>query len=429
LTLAVGRDLLPGSEVIVYAPNRREGYTGRQTIATRSSSTSYTYNYSGSDATGSSAWSVAFCQTRVDVGWLNWGLAAVDQRLDLIENFAVGSETAAHQLLRLDRTIALRPDIVSVLLGTNDAIAATTAAQTIADLDSIYTQLRAAGIKIIAMTPPALATGNDAANARLMTVAAWVRLQVRTYPQQMRLVDVHQLSVNPTDTAGSAASNLLWDGTHFAPTFARIVGLAFASAVEPWLRQYVPRIVSNIQNKAVDSTLGNVVPNSLMLDTDANGTADNVTLTNSGLTAMTGTVVASASGVGNVQRLACTADGVSDSGTIELASVHTQMTAGRRYRVFARVYVTAGATNLQILSLGFNMTAGGVGYFVRLLTLYTGAGSYTTLGSEVTGLLFVSDWFTCPASLTDAKVRLGSTFSGAGSATVSLGEVFTEEQF
>lgn len=162
-------------------------------------------------------------------GYYVWGNFFLNGAFDLLNNAGVGGNTTAQMLARIQTdVIDHAPTWCVVFGGANDITQGVPAATTTANLASIYDQLRAGGIEVIACTAYRTATMDTAAEASaLATVNEWIKAQAAT--RGFPLVDFYTAM---TDSAtGYTQTGLVADGTHPSTEGALRMGVAFAEAL------------------------------------------------------------------------------------------------------------------------------------------------------------------------------------------------------
>lgn len=126
--------------------------------------------------------------------WPNLVCALSQQRFNFLGNAGVAGQNSTQILARVPAVIALAPQVVSVLAGTNDLAQGVTFTTWSANIRSIATQLRAAGIRVLLCTiPPRDVT------TYLATQMVWNQW-LRAYAQanSYDLIDFFTLLVDPT---------------------------------------------------------------------------------------------------------------------------------------------------------------------------------------------------------------------------------------
>lgn len=158
-----------------------------------------------------------------------------------ITNKGNPGETTSQILARVNAdVIALTPRYCVVLGGANDIGGATSAASIIANLASMYSQITAAGIKVVACTitprfagSAGVALAADRAEA-LRTVNAWIRDNFSNYAGA-RLCDwAYAMSADGTDESAPLAANLT-DNVHPNNTGALVMAPYMRAALSAWV--------------------------------------------------------------------------------------------------------------------------------------------------------------------------------------------------
>lgn len=163
------------------------------------------------------------------LAWFQHAAIAAGQRCYVppVQNFAVSGKRTDEMLLEqvpLVLSLSPVPTFCTVLGGTND-IATRTAAQIIASLGDIYSELTGAGITVIAGTIPPSTEWNTAPElATVCEVNRWIKKQA-TDRNGVHVVDFFTVLA---DTAGAPRSGVLADGTHQSGKGAAIMGAALA---------------------------------------------------------------------------------------------------------------------------------------------------------------------------------------------------------
>ncbi len=164
-----------------------------------------------------------------------------------VHNSGIGAERTDLALARLDRdVISQRPDIVTVMYGTNDSWVDTgkTASRLApevftANLRTLVQRLRAAGSAVILMTPPRFAEENrrngldEDPNLRLAAYVAQIRTVAREL--DVPLVD-HFAAWETAQQAGRRLQSWTTDGCHPNPDGHADLAPRIAAALTPLVR-------------------------------------------------------------------------------------------------------------------------------------------------------------------------------------------------
>jgi len=166
-------------------------------------------------------------------GYFSWFNMLTGKKLRMIKNAGIGGNTTTQMLARIQADVlSYNPGWCFVLGGVNDASANTLASVTIANLDSIYTQLSAAGIRVVALTPWPSNTSTTAQKTELYKVNEWIRKQ-----QQLRkdfyMVDTASTFIDPA--VGYPPTSYAADNLHPDGNGAAILGVKIADTLEPAL--------------------------------------------------------------------------------------------------------------------------------------------------------------------------------------------------
>jgi lysophospholipase L1-like esterase len=207
--------------------------------------------------------------------WLAWATMLSGGKITYGGLAATGGYTTAQVLAtHLPTVLAAKPDACLVLAGTNDTVASTPLATSIANLTSMYAQLLAAGILPIACTLPPRTGATSGDNTLRTQLNIWIVRYART--NGIPMVDFYGTLVD-TATAGSYLAALTADGVHPNGAGAKAMGQAMADSMATWLSPVTPFLSQN----NTDPALG--LSNSLNLtDTNADGVPDNWTISGTG---------------------------------------------------------------------------------------------------------------------------------------------------
>lgn len=165
-------------------------------------------------------------------GWFNWANAALGQRFRVVANFSVaGKRTDEILVEQLPLLLALDPlpSYVTVFGGANDVVQNRTAAQVIADLDAIYSQLNAVGIQVIVGTVTPQTGLTTPQKAVLYAINAWIKTTVQAR-RGVWLIDWFSV-MSAAD--GAPLTDVLADNVHQTTRGAVRMGSVFAKTVAP----------------------------------------------------------------------------------------------------------------------------------------------------------------------------------------------------
>lgn len=159
-------------------------------------------------------------------GMWRWAQIMLGQRLDIIGNSGIGGQESSQIEARFDTDVlALNPQIVAILAGTNDD-GSEDATQ--ANLTAMYAAAAAARIFVVAFTIPPQTTGALATYRQGLN--AWIRDYVRTHAG-MLLVDLADLWQDHGAAGFVARSDYMHDETHPNTLGAQVAGFAIAQAL------------------------------------------------------------------------------------------------------------------------------------------------------------------------------------------------------
>jgi len=333
----------------------------------------------------------------------------------------------------LSRAIASPARRVAVMIGLNDLSDASpeTVDATIARLESLYTQLLAAGKLVDAFTITPLNSGySTAATAtpNILLVNAYIRGKCANTPR-MTLVDAYTALKNDTDNYAETGM-LLTDNIHFSPLGARLVGEAYYAAIASSLTDQTQRSVLSAADAYVDAASWNLLVNPLF--TGSAGTAgssvtgpvpDGWTVErNTGTVTCIVTQQAHPSGYGNDIQIAHTTTGASQY-NIVIQDITARVAVGDRLTWGAEmqtVDVTAG----QYIKSMLEITVGGVVYHAavgdRNVTFATGE-VWPPAGERIN---LLSPEITIPAGTTSVRYILRSNAGAVGQMTSRWGRPF-----
>lgn len=165
--------------------------------------------------------------------WTEMICALSGQRFRHLGNAGVSGNTSAQILARVGDVIAMKPQIVTVLAGTNDLTGSVTFATWSANIKAIATQLRDKSVRVILCTIPP--RGNTTYLANQLVWNRWLR----AYAQQNNydLLDFFGLLVDPA-TGMFAAGNDCGDGVH--PSQAAHIKMANYAIAQLQTSAYTP---------------------------------------------------------------------------------------------------------------------------------------------------------------------------------------------
>lgn len=295
------------------------------------------YNTTGPISNATATWSR---------GYMTWANAFLGERgLTVVANAGVGGDTTTQMLARIDADVlAVDAGFVFVMGGINDIAGnLSTADVVIANLAEIYSRLRAAGYVVIAgtVTPvqPAHTNYGPTVTGRLATVNAWIKAEAAA--GRVVLADVAAALV---DSAGVPIAEYYADATHPGPAGARMMGLAVADAVVPYVQHGRRRRQSNL------------LANGVMLN-PSSGLAAGWTKGDTGSTSVA-TVDAAPDGIGNRQCLEVAFAASGNSSYLRGEDVFAKVQSGDVVQAECEVEVLTDGINVQGIQLHLSMIAG-----------------------------------------------------------------------
>lgn len=398
---------MPGQKIKMYNPGSNRPIMGEFTILARTSATTFTYAYTGTDDVSNFSCSLAITNGYTDQSYFTYLQGLCNQRLNLVANGGVGGETSTQILARTDAFLAAQAlDLIIVNCGANDLVQGVASATINANWTSIIQKCAAAASKVIVITTaPIQAQGG--ATAKL--VHDHVVTQAAGY-SNVSVADAFTICADPASgTSYTPKANYLHDGVHWGQRMA----LEVAQAIKPLIESQLPA--------AVGPQGANLLTNGDFSGTPVSGVAPNWTVTATGMPTSTRTVESSADG--NLQQVVCATSGAQTC-LIEADTEHTKVTAGKRYRVWMRVK-GSGLTAMNTVGGGLNLTAGGVTHTMRFMMANPDGTTQTPFVDF--DLYLRTETFLCPASVTALRVRCAFVWTGAGGGTVAVGKAFLEE--
>lgn len=399
--------------------------------------------------------------------WFSCANALLGQRMRLVQNAGVNGETTAQMLARLQANgpnpgvgvggsgnastavstspspLYGSPKYCYVHGGVNDIYGLGLSASAItANLQAIYTGLRAAGVQPIALTIMAVnstTVGYSTANvATHLAVNAWIRSYCQA--NNIMCVDAFGATVDPTSASVEMASADTRDGKQHPGNRGGLkVGRAIASMMSPLIpaRDVLPQ--SNAATIALDASLPQLLTNPLLTGTAAitatgySGTTAGSNLANanfvrSGSASAVLSAITRADGFGQNIKMACTFTASGETLEFRAPSMHANAVVGAQYVAACEVLVTgpsgaalAAADNLQGVQLYIQYNDGTTNYFCyaqgRATTDVAYVGSYT--------MTLMTPVFTLPAGGTPTTFRPNLTIygAGAGNPEVQFGRI------
>ena len=391
-----------------------------------------TFTYPQADLADDTAGACTFInlQKQDDRGWFFYANSQLGLPFQIVGNAGVAGETTASMLLRIDRDVlAHEPDVCFVLAGVNDISGGVPAATIISNLQSIYQQLAAKLITVVALTITPYGSGHASYNTAnvqtMLAVNKWIRQYCAATPG-MICVDTFAALVNPAGS-GAAASGVLYDNLHPAPKGALAMGTAVKNVLTGRFPAGQYLVSSNSDNYGADAGNSNIWDNAPWTTTGgtvnapATGTAatGHVIDATGSLTAVA-SVPARADGIGYNQRLVLTPAANNDSGKIRWAGnlLNSRLVAGTWRLSFDLSIAGVAAANVKYINIYLSATIGGTN--LNLATLCN-ASSNGTPGADIVGPQYI-DFVVPSGAVTACSLNVEAVFSGAGSAlTIDVG--------
>lgn len=198
------------------------------------------------------------------LGFAAWACVLSRQRVVHTHalNFGVAGETSSQVLARVGQVVAARPNICTVLAGTNDGAISGGSATTIANLDAIYSALTGAGILVIAIPITPRGSGTTAERQRMLRVNDWIK---RRSGRNFIVLD---LTENFGHSAWVPKAGYTYDNLHPTPVGAFQIGKALAALVTALIPSApAPGVTTLDTYDAVNNPSGNLLPNGVMAGT------------------------------------------------------------------------------------------------------------------------------------------------------------------
>lgn len=161
-------------------------------------------------------------------GLFTWANALADARFTVIKNSGVGGQNSAQILARFSTdVVAYAPRVVVIMAGTNDT---GSAAETIANLQSMYEQAETARIYVYALTTPWAPGHSTEKLEKISAINEWIESYASTR-QWIKYVDVY--------SAVEGNTAYFRDSVHFNPRGAHAAGTALAPYLAEWGQPFV----------------------------------------------------------------------------------------------------------------------------------------------------------------------------------------------
>lgn len=429
--VATNHGMFTGTRVRIYGPADGifGGFGGIYSV-TRVDANTFTYQQTGMPDGSAGACTFINLQRQDDRGWFFYANSQLGLPFQLVCNAGVAGEKTSDLLLRIARDVlAYSPDVCFVMGGVNDISNGVTAAAIIANLQSVYQQLTAKLITVVALTITPYGSGHASYNATnvqtMLTVNKWIRQYCAATPG-MICVDTFAALVNPTGS-GAAASGMMYDGLHPAPKGALAMGTAIKTVLTGRFPAGQYLVSSNSDNYGADAGNSNIWDNgpwttsggTVNAPATGSAAAGHIIDATGSLTAVA-SVPARSDGIGYNQRLVLTPAANNDSGKIRWSGnlLNSRLSAGSWRLAFDLSIAGVSAANVKYINIYLSATIGGT--FLNLATLCN-ASSNGTPGADIVGPQYI-DFVVPSGTVTTCVLNVEAVFNGAGSAlTMDIG--------
>ena len=315
------------------------------------------------------------------------------------------------------QVVPYHPSAITLMMGTNDPSG--TSATTIANYKSIYQQCAANGIYIFDLAILPRPTTGAQSQADIINVNWWRQQWWRNHTGG-EYIDLFTTIIDPTSTSQAVLANTLDGNVHPTNYGAQLMGAVLATRLAAIGK---PSFLTGSAEDDVNVNSASLqqVRNPMLLGSGGNGgTGITGTIAQywqvyaiSGSPTAVCSVTARGDGIGNNQVAVITAGANADQVEIQPYYVYNpSLIAGITYYMDASIAVSASPTNLKSVEWVINGVSGVLG------------DNGLPSGRNINGFngTYRSPYFTV-ASNAQYQPRLVFTFSGAGSATVSIGRV------
>lgn len=199
---------------------------------------------------------------------MTWARGFLGNRLLILYNAGIGGNTTTQMLARITTDVtSYNPQWVSVFAGINDIIAGSSAASILTNLLSIYTQLNALDIKVIAMTVLPLEIGHTSYSVANNEKIQAINFGIKTYCKQnpvMYFVDSYKTIVDPNSATGQPLTGYLsTDHIHPSGIGSLAIGREFADILDdvmPEVNTLPDSASDNRVTSATNTNLWNWLP-------------------------------------------------------------------------------------------------------------------------------------------------------------------------
>ncbi|RQO57978.1 hypothetical protein DBR47_14395 [Paucibacter sp. KBW04] len=367
-------------------------------------------------------------QRRANDGFLTWFLILSKKLFDLGEIFATPGRRTADMAQFVPAVIASGAGFCAVLGGTNDIhLDSLTAAQITPNLQKIYTDLLAGGVRPICVTiPPPIGTAWTTARAQSAAqVNAWIRNFCRLNSKAI-LADIAAAIIDGTNNAspGTAKTGyIISNDVHWTQKGAYYAGKRMAADVSAAVVGSDRRVVTGADTYGFDTTSSNILDAGPWAASGGTVSAPVTCTMAAGLVAErlgSATAVAStaarADGCGYDAVLVVTPTAANDGGNIRTAggAIHPRIVAGQTYAPDATVSTSGVAGSSLVYSYQYlNGTVDGTTINYISCPLYPSEA--TPIDEDWSGV-FDYPPFTINGVITSAGIYSTLMFSAAGSA-------------
>lgn len=390
-----------------------------------------------SPASGKTVIRVIDLMRQRDRGIIGWGNALAGAPLDIVMNLGWAGATSFDLQDDVSLIAGYSPGVVFYMAGINDMTTGSGATYTAADCHAndviVHAACKAIGAQFWLFTLCPLssthASYSTAITQKILELNKLRRDYARTNPDVV-LVDAFKVCVDPSSTTANYRSGYDHDALHPSAEGAYRIGKEVARL----LTLKVPTVdifpTSQADDYGTNSANPNLIDNGLFYGTAGSKSgspaptgdvADGWTVTNSGLTVVTCSLVAAQSGIGQAQRIVTTADGDGDYVQLALsASIHARVSEGDVIQVGADI-ACSSATAMKYIRMLVAMAANGITITPEAMQT-VGTGYPATL-SETT-IRVLSPKIRIPASLTSLNVQIRAGNTGVGGCTFDVSRAF-----
>lgn len=301
-------------------------------------------------------------------------------RFDNSANFGIGGDTTVMMLARIDTAIAAQQalDVFAVYIsaGTNDLPNGVPVATTIANLKTILTKYRDAGIYPILRSQPVRSNSSWGASAGIgQRGAARINSEMATWiptRDAMFMHDITEFYIDSTSATSDPASTLTVDGLHPSATGGFLEGFSLANSCNSWFGLSNLKRIANTSLTshfhATDNPWGNILNGGAGADYAAMQGSNALTGTGYAGNYSNGITPSRSQGAGTM------------TGAIENAPVLVNgVDTGRAYQ--RQVLTFAGTAASDIYQLRYNM-----GWDATFRNWATGDKVYFELEVELVGV-------------------------------------------